>query len=675
MKRRDVYPQLAGLILVIVSLLTVTRGYAQPIRVQTLFERDVNRYQWQASTSIRQQMGSWLLQVEDRFASDAYMLFANSLTFRDENRLSFQLGRPLGGAAYGRLWGRSAWYSQSRVLSQEIYSGVRFQPLDHMAIEPAIGLAWDQRPGADIAGEVVPLRSDLGPALGSMFRYTPEDLAGYSVHVDGEGFWQYITPRRGRSLRLTSGVERVFEKTRISALFNYSSYRRDAYQAVSFLNRNEVSDRLSETVEATTSDTLAATLNLDAPLLGALRFTTTVDLGVNDRYVRTLRAQENALHFDTDFDRRSVDVEAALVHDTPRLLARLAVRRGAEVERRQLVNRDDLPPAQAAQKSSILEQADFDQGHVALLGRLRTTIGPRMVVSFDGSASLLRHDTPDANLDDRDEVYHTAQAGVLFSLSRYLQADVKLSGTHYHTIFLDATRSAENNIQRSVRLQPAFQWTPSEHTRFRGSSEVRATYTVDDFLLPGRRPSDQSAREIRYDASLEQDLGSNVRLLVDGSLSRLFLGRLLWDRFAEIPFDTLKTYSGWVRLQTGGRIVADLGVRFFIRSDFDRSVSVRYPRVDDSGLPVIDEQGEPLFSSISRPGRIWIEQVGPTCSITWPMRYRATLHLDGWFNVQHIRRRLFGTLPEANAERIRHAGKRGSRTIIPNVSLSVLWDL
>src|SRR5690606_20064692 len=113
-----------------------------------------------------------------------------------------------------------------------------------------------------------------------MFRYTPGDLAGYTVHVDGEGFWQYITPRRGRSLRLTSGVERIFEKTRISALFNYSAFRRDAYQAVSFLNRNEVTDRLSETVEATTSDTLAAALNLDAPLFGAFRFTTTVDLGV-----------------------------------------------------------------------------------------------------------------------------------------------------------------------------------------------------------------------------------------------------------------------------------------------------------------------------------------------------------------------------------------------------------
>src|SRR5690606_15497222 len=121
--------------------------------------------------------------------------------------------------------------------------------------------------------------------------------------------------------------------------------------------------------------------------------------------------------------------------------------------------------------------------------------------------------------------------------------------------------------------------------------------------------------------------------------------------------------------------VADLGIRFFVRSDFDRSVSIRYPRVDDSGRPVLDERGEPVLSSISRPGRIWIEQVGPTCSITWPMRSRATLPLDAWFNVQHVRRRLFGTLPEENADRIRQAGRRGSKTIIPNVSLSVLWDL
>jgi hypothetical protein len=161
---------------------------------------------------------------------------------------------------------------------------------------------------------------------------------------------------------------------------------------------------------------------------------------------------------------------------------------------------------------------------------------------------------------------------------------------------------------------------------------------------------------------------------VDGSYSDLHLGRLLWDDFAEIPFDTLRTYSGWVRLQVrrGEGITADAGFRFYIRSDFDRSTSIRYPRIDEDGTAVLDEQGKPVLASISRPGRSWIEQMGPTCSIAWPLG-RSMLRIDGWLNVQHVKRRLYGDLPELSAERIRAAGRSGDRLIVPNVSMTTSW--
>ena len=44
-----------------------------------------------------------------------------------------------------------------------------------------------------------------------------------------------------------------------------------------------------------------------------------------------------------------------------------------------------------------------------------------------------------------------------------------------------------------LRLRPSIEWTPSRLTRVRLTSEVRATYTTEDFMLPGRRSSDQSA--------------------------------------------------------------------------------------------------------------------------------------------------------------------------------------
>ena len=48
---------------------------------------------------------------------------------------------------------------------------------------------------------------------------------------------------------------------------------------------------------------------------------------------------------------------------------------------------------------------------------------------------------------------------------------------------------------------------------------------------------------------------------------------------------------------------------------------------------------------------------------------------DGWLNVQHVRSRLYGALPETDAERIRRAARRGTRKLIPKLAFTVVWNL
>ncbi len=642
--------------------------------LETGFQRDVNRYRWTASALLRQRLGKWQILVDNRFTSDAFVLFNDRLSFRDENRLSWIVDHSLNERFSARARGRALWYTQSRVFSQEIYGGLRFRARPDLWIEPAVGFAWDRRPGVGTDAQI-PLRMDAGPAYGTRLAWSPPPLHDYNVRVEADGSWQVINPRRGRAVRLDGAVSRAFDEARFRTTIRYSNYRRDAYQAVSFLNRPEQSSRLSETVEATASDTLAAVFEMEAPLVGGFRMAGRADFGANNRIINALRTPADALFFDTAFNRRSFDGEFSIIYSADNnMMVHLAARGGAEVERRRLTNRDDLPETQAAQKSSLLQQADYDQGLFALQARSHATLG-RVAFSFDGSSSILRHDTPQSNLDDRDEQYHNGQLGALVQLSRYVQADVKLLGTYYHTVYLDAERSAENNVQRSLRLRPALEWRPSSNTRLRLESEIRATYTVHDFTIPGRRASDQSAREMRYDADMEHRFAPGLTAFFTGSYSDLHLGRLMWDDFAEIPFDTLRTYSGWLRLQvrTESRITADIGFRFFVRRDFDRSTTIRYNRTDENGDVLLGSDGSPLQASISRPGRAWIEQIGPTCSITWPMRGLSTLRLEGWLNVQHVRRRLYGSLPDASAEAIREAGRSGDRMITPNVSLTTAW--
>ena len=626
------------------------------LQVANGFQREVSRFRWTSAAAVSMRVARWQVAIDNRFLSDAFLRFDDRLHFRDENLVTIDAERPLGRRAAVGLNGRTAWFGLSRVFSQDVYGSIRVRPDETILIEPVLGVAWDRRPGAGAP------RMDVGPAVGGRWHLAERDMGGYRIELGGESTWQFIRPRRGHSIALGGSAGRQFGSARLRTSLRMSSRRRDTYQAASFLNRTAGTGLPPEAVEATTSDTLDVHMQLEAPLFRGLRLLGQADVGVNSRRIRTHHSPEATLFFETDFSRRALDADLGLVYEKPELMARVSVEAGAAAEVRRLANRDALPPLEAAQKTALLAQADYDEGAFGLSAALRASLLQRLTGSAVATSRIVRHDTPGINQDDRDEVYHNGELGLQLALSRTLRMDLKVFGSYYHAVYLKAERSAESSIQRTLRLRPSFGWRPSADTDMRFASEVRATYTVDDFQLPGRRPTDQSARELRFEAELDQRLVGDLRILATASYADLHLGRLLWNSFAEIPFDTLRTYRAWVHVQSGRNVIADVGWRLFLRSDYDRAATVSYTREDGRA------------ATISRPGRRLIEQSGPTTTIVWAMG-RSHLKVDGWINMQRIRYRIFGALPESNAHQIRQAARTGSRRLIPNVMLSVLWNL
>ncbi|MDE2997103.1 MAG: hypothetical protein OXT73_10275 [Bacteroidota bacterium] len=646
---------------------TAAQGRPDPgaLLLEGGFERDVNRYRWTANVASRTRVGPWEVDVLNRYRSDAFLLFDDRLSFRDENRTRFSASTASGTDDPGAvIFGGADWFSLSRVFRQEVWGGYRFWPESRVWIEPAVGLSVDARPGFGASAQSAPVRTDAGPSFGVRMGVPMTDLGGYLTQVHGVAQVQRMAPRTGRVLRSLLDAERTFNRVRLRTRLAGSSVRRDAYQAASFLNRDDAVGREAETVESTRSDTMAVGLDVESQLATPLFLTVSLDVGANARQVETLRAPADALFFDSEFRRRTVEATVATRWEEARTRARLALTAGAEVERRRLTNADDLPPAQAAQKLNLLRQADNERGYLSLQGTLDSEVRSGWSVHLDASANILRHDTPDVNPDDRDELFYNAVIGSRIKIRDGLELTAQVFGSWFHTVYIKAARSAENSIQRSIRYRPGVNWRPGPRTRVRLSSEVRATYTVDDFILAGRRPTDQAAREMRYELDAEHQVRSGLRLMLTGSVSDLQLGRFLEDVFAEIPFDTLRTVSFWGRVQTGRRVQAEIGVRAFIRTDFDRAASVRY---------VIPESGEE--SRIARTGRQRIDQIGPTMAIVWPMRRNAYLRLDGWATVQTISHRLYGGLPEGREDLIRSAAAKGQRSLIPNLALTMRWGL
>lgn len=140
--------------------------------LETGFQRDVNRYRWSAGALLHEQLGDWRFLIDNRFTSDAFVLFNDRLSFRDENRLRWVVDRSLNDRLSARARGRALWYTQSRVFSQEIFGGIRYQARPDLWVEPALGFAWDRRPGVG-TGTHIPLRMDSGPAYGTRLSWAP----------------------------------------------------------------------------------------------------------------------------------------------------------------------------------------------------------------------------------------------------------------------------------------------------------------------------------------------------------------------------------------------------------------------------------------------------------------------------------------------------------------------
>ncbi len=646
----------------VMALLVSTTVFAQN-RVEGGFERDVNRYRWTAGVYSRSDWGKWTVNLTNQFRSDAFLLFDDQLSFRNENRSTFRVTRPLktSSISHVEIFGTADWFSLSRVFQQKTWIGVKVRPRGSFWFEPIVGLAIDARPGFGGSAASPPVRTDYGPGYGMLFGLPVTNVKDYLLDASGMALVERTNPRVSSALRSQANGRRTFERTTIRVRMSGATVRRDAYQAASFLNRDEAAARRDETVESTRSDTLNVGLDIDSQIASSYWLSASLDVMANSRRVQTLRAPDTALFFDSDFSRRTVDVSVAGRYEKGSTRLRLALVAGAEVERRKLDNADELPPAQAVQKLNLLRQADNDRGFFTVQTTMNVSPARWWDLQFDGSANILRRDTPDVNLDDRDELLYNGLIGTRFRLREGLHLTIQVLGSWFHTVYIKSSRSAENSVQSSLRYRPSVQWNPDPRTRLRFTSEVRATYTVSDFILPGRRPTDQSAREMRFRFEGDRDFGEGLRVLVDASASDLQLGRFLEDKFAEIPFDTLRTYSSWVRIQTGGKIQAELGIRLFIRTDFDRSATVRYHNTE-TGTDV----------SISRPGRKRIDQIGPTSAIVWPFASGAYLRLDGWATLQRVSHRLYGDLPEG-FEVIRRAASRGKRTVIPNLAVSMRW--
>lgn len=616
------------------------------------FRRQLDSFFWTYSGAFEQTTESFSFELGNVFNSRFYLLRGEPQNIQDENiaRLNGAFRVHEQGALL--LESRSVRITSTNLRQDWAMAGAAWMPLEGYEIAGLAGFMQDERSGIRDEGLLLGLRASSAPFEAGDF------LLQARLHAD----YGDISPRTFQNWRLGTSSLLDIENFRLEAEIGLARNIRDSYQASSFFNREQTD--FIESVRNDTTDVVATAFFPISELIQArVDFSTLLNVrtvrnqalvdGIEDELFDTqINRQLYTIRFEGRYNEGPADIRAGFLYSIgsrqARLLSRGESLASVETER---------------QRTDILINSNFEQQRFELFGTAFLQAGRANTTQLSGRVSIFNYDTPEINRDDRDELFWQLLLSNRHRFSDQFSLSMLLAGEATHTVYLFSERSIENNWRRSLRFAPAVEWAPARWLRTRHQFLVRANYTVDDFQLPGRPNNDQASREFRVQSEAEVRLDREWEASLSVSRSELRIGRLLWSEFREIPTDTLITWdSRAVLTHQSGALRTSVGLRYFVKFDY-------LPRATVNAETFGPDDAAPVNRSRTAPGRQTTVQWGPVVEMRLPLYARNELYVNGWYQLQSVRQRLYTEYPEEFREAFRAAESRARRTTYPNVEI------
>jgi hypothetical protein len=286
---------------------------------------------------------------------------------------------------------------------------------------------------------------------------------------------------------------------------------------------------------------------------------------------------------------------------------------------------DQMPPNIAvlfSERNRQEQTKDNLARRVSLSGSAAYPLFDATDVSLNGSAGILRYDTPsELNYEDRDELLIAASLGVRHRFSRNLEGLISLDGTMSHLVYLLKERSANNNINRILRLSPRTIWRPVQWFSTTNVFEVLANYTVYDFEKQAALVQSFSYRQFAWLDSTRVELSERVGLDFFTYLKLYERGLLKWEEFLERTENSSvdRTLAVQLRFTPNVSTLFAIGLRYFSQSRYVYQDAVKTPDT---------------FTS----------SVGPTCAIQWKIGPHSRLLFKGWYERRRLSDETFRSL-------------------------------
>jgi hypothetical protein len=381
---------------------------------------------------------------------------------------------------------------------------------------------------------------DRGPALNAELDILNLNLSDYLVDANLKLGYEYLIPRRNNFVISKFHVGKSYSDNLVQNELdgNISRVKRDSYLPADDLTRQQFS--VSNNIEKRTETIIRAFEKLDYFISGPLVFTLNFfpyyrDIVKENAYI-PISSTIPPSFYDTEIQELNIAGDAALSLDLNKISLQIRMGYSERDVKYYLLNPQRINQNFVRDKERLESSKNNHSSKVSLNGSIfySPTLHNRFEIS--GSTSLFRYDTPsEDNSDDRDELniigYVSHRYDNLKNLLLVTSVDLNL----YHTVYIFAARSANNNWNRILRFTSKSFFTPHKNFRTVNTVSVLANYTVYDFEDILSSVKSFSFRQFNAKDSTTYKFSQKAGVRVYGELRLYERGELNWREFSSRP--------------------------------------------------------------------------------------------------------------------------------------------
>ena len=435
--------------------------------------------------------------------------------------------------------------------------------------------------------------TDTGPVYG--FEGSTDNLTfpGFSINSNFNFQNEDISPRRNFLRYLNVSLTNPFNPSVTNTINSkYSSTRKDFYFPADSVTKAEF-DIVNNIESRTESILLAEDRLLYNNFIGDLDLE--LSGGVNWRTInRDKRYQSTELQspavFNTKIEELILSLESTVFYKS-RLLDLTFNFNLAERDEKHLTI-----PFPGGDEIFYLERSELEarknnistRASISIAGIYKLSNTDRIIFSL--YHNKLRYDTPSPqNDDDRDELLTILRLRYSKYLSPFFQAFINIEATINPVVYLFASRSSNNNVNRVIRLAAGGYYKGANVSSL-NTFEISANYTVYDFEDLSSSLRSFSFRQFTATDSSRIAIGKRFAFVITGYIKLSENADLNWGEFTVRPTRFIsEIYTDPKIVLVYNRSQFGIGFRFFSLDTYNYKGLTKIPDTDYLSIgPLMD---------------------------------------------------------------------------------------